>query len=832
MGARTLRHVLDGSEGVLWNIDFGVEGTEQYWKTIFFNIETAQRLLRLEAKTPEDYAALWEESRLPVDREVVRERYLQSIRDRETTFSVQYRSRDRHGSMHWLRDHVRVQKTAERGWRFLIVTTDVTHERRASDVVSRTLRVLTHTLASSQLILWSADISLGAEPNWNLCLYNFDAAQKLVPLDTLTPDAYVRAWQEALGAEQRETLEARWHEALVTRETYYRRQVHITDTRGACWQLREDVRIEYHDDETAQVVIVSQPEILADASPVPTNAVPETTPETPFSQEGYLSLVEHLPVGAYRVDPTGRFTLANASLLRMLGHPDLNSLNAAATWNAEERTAFWQHLLSEGMLLSHEGTWQMADGTALLVRENAMVLRDEQAGAYLGFEGTVENVTERQKAFEMLRRQAMLDPLTNLPNRSMALLELERLVTSAAEDHNRVGVLFVDVDKFKEINELHGHGTGDRVLVQLARRLQRATRPTDTVARTGGDEFLILTPDVLDIDEATRIATRVRRVVQEPTVIDGHSFQLDSSIGTVIYPQDGEDAETLLRHADIAMYHAKSKGGGVRSFTASMHEEMRERVMLEADLKRAVTENEFILHYQPQVDVAGSRIIGMEALVRWEHPERGLIPPSQFIPLAEETGLIIPLGEWVLREACKQGAQWRREGLELRMAINVSPRQFAQRDLPRIVAHTLDEFGFPAERLDIELTESTLLEQERMVEISIAGLRCLGVGLQIDDFGTGYSSLALLRRYRMEALKIDQGFIRGIRESAEDAAIVRSVIELAHTLGMTVIAEGVETDWHYAYLRDIGCDFVQGYYFSPPVPADQVPLLIAQFGVM
>jgi diguanylate cyclase (GGDEF)-like protein/PAS domain S-box-containing protein len=826
--ARTLRHVLDGAEGVLWNIDFGVEGTEQFWRPLFFDLEVAQRVLRLEAKTPDDYATLWEESKLPVDREVVRERYFQAIRDREATFSVHYRSRDRHGSTHWLRDHVRVQKTGERSWRFLIVTTDVTHERRASDVVSRTLRVLTHTLDSSRLVLWSADVSLGEEPQWNLCLYNFAAARQLVPLDVQTPDAYVRAWQEALGEEQRADAESRFREALAARDTYFRRTIRLTDSSGTVQTLREDVRIEYHEDERAQVVIVSQSE--ASVEPCDALADPERT-EWRISEERYRALVEHLPVGVYRTDTAGRFQFANPALLRMLRYESFEHLSAATqVWASGQRQELWAHLETEDRILGREETWLTADGSPLEVRENVMTLLSD-SGELLGYEGTVENITERQKTFELVRRQAMLDPLTDLPNRSMAQLELEKLIVKASQHHTKVGVLFVDLDKFKEVNDLHGHGLGDRLLVQMARRLQRATRPTDTVARTGGDEFLILAPDILDSDEAQRLASRVRRVVQEPAIIDGQRFELDSSIGTVMYPRDGEDTETLLRHADIAMYHAKSQGGGVKNFTSSMHEEMRERVTLEADLRRAVTEaHELVLHYQPQLDAAGAKVVGVEALVRWNHPERGLLPPAQFIPLAEETGLIIPLGEWVLKEACKQGALWLAAGVPLRMSVNVSPRQFAQRELPRFVARALDESGFPAERLDVELTESTLLEQERMVETSIAALRCLGVGLQIDDFGTGYSSLALLRRYRMDVLKIDRGFIRGIQESAEDVAIVRSVVELAHTLRMVVIAEGVETDWHHECLRDLGCDFLQGYHFSPPVVASEVPSLVERFG--
>ena len=1086
MNARTLRHVLDGAEGLLWNIDFGVDGTEQFWRPLFFNIETAQRLLRLEARSPEQYAELWEASKLPDDRDRVRERYYQAIRDRETTFSVQYGSADRHGGLHWLRDHVRVQKTGERAWRFLIVTTDITHERRASDVVSRTLRVLAHTLDSSDTVLWSGDIPRDSSGKLNLALYNYPAAQLLLPLDVATPDAYVRAWQEAQSEEDRAEGEALFQNALARRETFYERRYACVDKNGTAWPVKENVRLEFSEDRV-QIVRVSRIERTAPPAIPPVSPasdpllqlssvlararcciwyadarregtkfrwemhVPEladefleqlnraadtdirtswlqgvpqrdklalyraaeralregedhfshefrirrgdgvhlwlrndvsltATSETSWSvvvvvtdvtelhqaqetiqsilqnarcvlwfadirrdpeglngfdwsfrlpdpaaarrlvdvdtdeslawsvgmsqedldamharscnalidrlpgysqlfkvrdrhgetrwlfeevtlialpdevwsavgvvtdvttqqrallelkasQERYRSFVEHLPVGVYRTTGEGRLTLANAALLTMLGYSTLEELLEGSPWADPGREDFWERVRTEGRVLGRDESWVCSGGERINVRENAMAVRDETTGTVVCFEGTVENVTERQKTHDLIRRQATHDPLTDLPNRSMAQSELEKLLTDAKAAHAKVGVLFVDLDKFKEVNDIHGHGTGDRLLVQIARRLKRATRPSDTVARTGGDEFLILTPDIIDADEANRLAQRVRRVVQEPAVIDGQRFELDTSIGTVIYPRDGEDPETLLRHADIAMYHAKSQGGGVRGFTASMHEEMRERITLEADMRRAITAREFVLYYQPQMDSVTSRLVGVEALVRWNHPERGLVPPIQFIPLAEETGLIVPLGEWVLREACRQGAEWHAKGMPMRMSVNVSAKQFAQRELPRIVASALDESRFRAESLDLELTESTLLEQERMVETSIAALRCLGVGLQIDDFGTGYSSLALLRRYRMEALKIDQGFIRGIRESQEDAAIVRSVIELAHTLGMMVIAEGVETEWHHECLRDLGADFVQGYHFSKPVPPEQILALTERFGL-
>ena len=957
MNARTLRHVLDGAEGLLWSIDFGVEGREQFWRPLFFNIEAAQRLLRLETSSSERYAALWESSKLPDDQERVRERYYQAIRDREATFSVQYASKDRHGGLHWLHDHVRVQKTGERAWRFLIVTTDVTHERRAADVVSRTLRVLAHTLDSSDAVLWSGDLPLGEDAPPNLTLYNYPAAQKLLPLDAETPDAYARAWHDSQTEADRAEGERLLREALASRETFYERRYRCIDKNGVARSVRENVRLEFAG-ERVQIVRVSQvgsgaiatapnppaadplldlASVLAHArcalwfadirrdgaSPwgydwklrlpdpsaarrlvdldtdepltwtagmneediaamhararaalddrlpgytqtfrvvdrrgethwlqeeVALTALPEETwsavgivtdvtaqqralLDLEASKERYKSFVEHLPVGVYRTDADGRLTLANAALLTMLGYGALEELVEADPWTDPGREAFWERVRAEGRILGREESWVCADGARLSVRENAMAVRDETTGLVLCFEGTVENVTERQKTDDLIRHQATHDPLTDLPNRSMAHNELDRLVVDAKATHAKVGVLFVDLDKFKEVNDIHGHGTGDRLLVQIARRLKRATRPTDTVARTGGDEFLILTPNIIDADEANRLAQRVRRVVQEPAILDGQKFELDTSIGTVIYPRDGEDPETLLRHADIAMYHAKSQGGGVRGFTASMHEEMRERVTLEADLRRALTAGEFVLYYQPQMDAVTSKLVGVEALVRWNHPERGLIPPVQFIPLAEETGLIVPLGEWVLREACRQGAEWHARGTSVRLSVNVSAKQFAQRELPRIVASALDASNFRAESLDLELTESTLLEQERMVETSIAALRCLGVGLQIDDFGTGYSSLALLRRYRMEALKIDQGFIRGIRESQEDAAIVRSVIELAHTLGMMVIAEGVETEWHHECLRDLGVDFVQGYHFSKPVPAEQILPLVERFGL-
>ena len=436
----------------------------------------------------------------------------------------------------------------------------------------------------------------------------------------------------------------------------------------------------------------------------------------------------------------------------------------------------------------------------------------------------------RRQYAQQLEYHAGHDILTGLPNRALLQDRLNQAIAYASRYCYSVWVLFLDLDRFKFVNDSLGHKAGDIVLKTVAARLQASVRETDTVARLGGDEFVLVLPERIDETLATAVVQRIMDAVAEPLVVEGHEFFLGCSIGVAAYPPDGEDPETLIKNADIAMYRAKESGrNNFQFYTAAMNARLLERLRIESDLRNALDREEFVLHYQPQIDLTNGRTVGMEALIRWQHPTLGMIPPLRFIGLAEETGLIVPIGEWVLRSACSQAMAWQRAGLgNLRLGVNLSARQFAQNDLVQMIAGTLKETGMAPHLLELELTESLVMtDVDRAIGV-LDELKKLGVQLSLDDFGTGHSSLSYLKRLPIDALKIDQSFVRDITLTADDAAIVASIISLARNLKRHVIAEGVETHEQLTYLQNHGCNEMQGFYFSQPVPADVFERLLRQ----
>ncbi|WP_420473316.1 EAL domain-containing protein [Noviherbaspirillum sp. ST9] len=428
----------------------------------------------------------------------------------------------------------------------------------------------------------------------------------------------------------------------------------------------------------------------------------------------------------------------------------------------------------------------------------------------------------RRRYAQQLEYHAGHDILTGLPNRALLQDRLNQAIAYASRYCYSVWVLFLDLDRFKFVNDSLGHKAGDAVLKTIAARLEASVRETDTVARLGGDEFVLVLPERADETLNTSVVQRIMDAVAAPLVVEGHEFFLGCSIGVAVYPSDGDDPETLVKNADIAMYRAKESGrNNFQFYTAAMNERLLERLRIEGDLRNALERGEFVLHYQPQIDLDTGRTVGMEALIRWAHPSLGMIPPLRFIGLAEETGLIVSIGEWVLRTACAQAVAWQRAGLgALRVAVNLSARQFAQHDLVHLVAGTLQETGLPPHLLELELTESLVMtDVDRAIGV-LGELKSLGVQLSLDDFGTGHSSLSYLKRLPIDALKIDQSFVRDINQTPDDAAIVASIISLARNLRRHVIAEGVETLEQLTYLQSHGCNEMQGFYFSKPVPAE------------
>ena len=460
---------------------------------------------------------------------------------------------------------------------------------------------------------------------------------------------------------------------------------------------------------------------------------------------------------------------------------------------------------------------------------NGQPIFDDQ-GALQGYRGTGSDITERKLTEQRVHHVAQHDVLTGLPNRSLLQDRLGQALAYANRSGRPVWVMLIDLDRFKFVNDSMGHKAGDVLLVTVAARLRSSLRDADTVARLSGDEFVAILGEHADEPLNPAIVQRVMDAVAQPVMLGNKEFFVTCSIGVAVYPSEGTSSESLIEHADIAMYRAKKLGrNNFQFYTPAMNEESLERVRIESALRNALERNEFVLHYQPQVDLKSGQIVGMEALIRWNHPELGMVPPGRFVGVAEETGLIVQIGAWVMRTACAQNKAWQDAGLpRLRVAVNLSARQFGAPDLLESLESALRDTGLDPACLEIELTESLFMSDVTPAVELLHRMKALGVNLSIDDFGTGYSSFSYLSRFPIDVLKIDRSFVADITHDANDAAIVTSIIALAHNLKLAVIAEGVETAEQLDYLRSHGCDEMQGYYFSKPLPADDFEQLLHQ----
>jgi diguanylate cyclase (GGDEF)-like protein/PAS domain S-box-containing protein len=546
------------------------------------------------------------------------------------------------------------------------------------------------------------------------------------------------------------------------------------------------------------------------------------------AEERYRSIFENAIEGIYQTTPSGTYLNFNPALARIYGYDSIDDLIHGISDIQKQlyvepgkRNEFVNLMQAQGRVQHFEAQVYRKNGDIIWITENAREVRDAD-GNLMFYEGTVEDITERKNYEQQIEYQATHDSLTGLPNRTLLADRLQQCISFADRYHSKVAVAFVDLDQFKMINDSMGHHIGDEMLVTMAARLAACVRDSDTVVRLGGDEFVLLINGLHKVEDVSQSMQRVLATIAQPFVINGWDYAVSCSIGVSIYPDDGSDYNTLLKSSDSAMYKAKQAGrNNFQFYTRELNAMLMERMDIEYRLRRAIENKEFQLYYQPKVDFVSGRICGAEALVRWQPPGEEMISPGSFIPVAEETGMIEEIGSWVLSEACRKARELREMlGYPVPVAVNVSPRQFRQPGLVRMVESALQRAGLDAGCLELEITESMLVhDTEKFIE-TLHALKALGVSLAIDDFGTGYSSMAYLKHFPIDRLKIDKAFVDDLETEPANLAILRAIVALGQSLGLKVIAEGVETQYQYDYLRSIGCDEFQGYFFSRPVTAE------------
>ena len=685
------------------------------------------------------------------------------------------------------------------------IGTDVTEKCLAEAALKESAQRLNEAQRIAQIGSWELDLTSG-KLTWS------DEIFRLFEIDKGTFGASFEAFLNIIHPEDRERVNQAYTDSLETRSPYeIAHRLRLPD--GRIKWVNE--RCETHYDEQGKAIRS-------------TGTVQDIT-ELKLAEEAlrlYANVFEHSGEAILITDSDKHILAVNPAFTRLTGYgiDEIRGENpnilASGQTPVETYCAMWT-TLEEADYWQGEVVDRRKDGSHYPKWLSISVVRDVE-GNISHYTASFTDITERKLAEAHISQLAYHDTLTGLLNRFSLNSQLEQALAMARRERHAMAVMFLDMDRFKTINDTLGHAIGDSLLMEVAQRLRDSVRDSDIVARLGGDEFVVVLTEVEDATAAARLADKILQVLAQPYRIGKSELHSAASIGLAFYPDDGEDGDTLMKNADTAMYHAKSQGrNNIQFFTAEMNRITLKRLKLDHDLRVAMETKQFELHYQPQLDSRDGRIVGVEALVRWRHPHEGLISPAEFIPVAEETGLILQLGEWVLDEACRQLRAWRHEGLaDVTMAVNLSAHQLRSPALLAQVAHALEKHGLRGADLELEITESVAMHDPAASISQLKALRDLGVRLSIDDFGTGYSSLSYLKLLPIHTLKLDQSFVRDIETDSNDVAICTATIALAHNLGLAVVAEGVETEAQRLLLTSHQCDFMQGYLFSKPLPAE------------
>ncbi len=551
------------------------------------------------------------------------------------------------------------------------------------------------------------------------------------------------------------------------------------------------------------------------------------------SEERYRTIMDEMEEWYFETDLAGNITFFNDLFANYFNYTrnklfGVNFRNFITKEDSDSLSRLFQHVFKTGRSTKNfPYEFIRTDGTTTSIEFSIFPKRDKDA-RIIGFRGVGHDITERKRAEDQIQYLATHDSLTGLPNRLMVSQMLNNSIQSARLHKRQLAVFFIDLDRFKQINDTKGHDAGDQLLQEVAKRLKKSLRAADIVGRLGGDEFIILIEKAGELNQVAFVAHTILTNIIKPMVLLGEECRMTASIGISIYPKDGEDEQSLMKNADIAMYYAKEEGkNNYQFYSKEIQSQSIERLSIETNMRLALERKEFFLHYQAKVDIETNMITGVEALLRWQNPYLGSVTPTQFLPVAEETGLIIPIGKWVIKTACAQNTAWQRQGLPaIRMAVNLSLRQLMDDNLENDIRTALKDTGMAPNLLELEIAESTLMHNPALMISILTKIKRLGVRLAIDDFGTSYSSLSQIKHFPIDTLKVDRSFIRNIPKETEDKEITKAIIAMGKTLSLAVVAEGVETIEQVNFLKNHSCGEMQGYYFSKPIVAEHFAELL------